>query len=171
VATQNPLEFHGTFPLPESQLDRFMISATMGYPSPEYEISILREMRYAASVDGLKPVLTSEEVISLQEKADAVKIDEDLLAYVLEIINATRCSDRIALGASPRAGLALKQAAKAAAVCDGRDYVIPDDIKLLAVPVIAHRIIPGGSLADPIGRINKARQLLRDLLDEVPVPV
>ena len=171
IATQNPLEFHGTFPLPESQLDRFMMSATMGYPAPEYEMAILREMRYAMSVDGLKPVVTSDEVIALQQKADSVKIDEDLLNYVLEIINATRASDRVALGASPRGGLALKQAAKAAAICDGRDYVIPDDIKSLTIPVLAHRIIPTGGAADPTGRIHRARQLLRDLLDEVPVPI
>jgi len=171
LATQNPIEFHGTFPLPESQLDRFMISATMGYPPLESELVILREMRYSMSTDGLKPVISAQEVLDLQEQADSVKIDEDLLKYILDIVNITRSSDRLALGASPRAGLALKQAAKAAALCEGRDFVTPDDIKKLTVPVLAHRIIPSGGAADPSGRINTSRQVMRDLLDEVPVPL
>ena len=128
-------------------------------------------MRYSVSVDGIKPVISAREVVTLQERADAVRIEEDLLKYILDIVKITRSSDRLALGASPRAGLALKQAAKAAAICEGRDYVTPDDIKSLAVPVLAHRTIPAGDSAGPGGRINTARHALRDLLDEVQVPI
>lgn len=171
VATQNPTEFYGTFPLPESQLDRFIISATMGYPSTKDELAILKVMSYSQSVDGIDAALSSEDVISLQEKVDAIRIEESLLKYILDVVEKTRSSDRISLGASPRGGLALKQAAKASALCEGRDYVIPDDIKHLAVHVLAHRIIPSGMSGEPSGRIESARKLIRDLLDEVRVPV
>ncbi len=171
IATQNPLEFHGTFPLPESQLDRFMTSATMGYPEQEEELTILQDVRYSITPDGVRPVISSDDVLALQEAADGVHVEEDLLRYILDIINESRFSERVALGASPRAGLALKQAAKARALCQNRDYVTPDDIKALAVEVLAHRIIPSGSEATSSGRIEAARSLLRDIMDDVPVPI
>lgn len=171
IATQNPIEFHGTFPLPESQLDRFMISATMGYPSHEDELTILRDLSYSESVDGLKAVLDADDVTTLQDSAEGLHVGEAVLKYILDIVNVTRSSDRFELGASPRAGLALKQASKAAALCGGRDYVTPDDVKSLAAFVLSHRVVPAGGSMDPAGRIEAARTLLRDILDEVPVPV
>lgn len=171
LATQNPLEFHGTFPLPENQIDRFMLSLSVGYPSRTDELTILKTMSYSITPDGIRPVLSAEEIISLQEAADRVRIDDSLLGYVLDIVQATRTSDRLMLGASPRGGLALKQAVKAYAITEGRDYVLPDDIKKLSVAVLAHRVIPASGMGDPVRRLRHARTVIEDLLQIVHVPV
>jgi len=171
LATQNPLEFHGTFPLPENQLDRFMLSLSVGYPSRTDELSILKTMNYAVTADGVRPVISAAEIIALQDAADRVRIDESLLGYILDVVQASRGSDRLILGASPRGGLALKQAAKAYALTEGRDYVLPDDIKRLAVSVLAHRVVPASGMGEPVRRLRHARTVIEDLLQIVRVPV
>lgn len=171
LATQNPNEFHGTFPLPENQLDRFLMSLSVGYPSPKDELTILRDMTYSVQVDGLQPVLSAEDVLALQEKADTVKIDDSILGYILNILTASRNMENISLGISPRGGLALKQSAKAHALTEGRDYVLPDDVKKVAVPVLAHRITPISQTANPGERLRRSRVIIEDLLKTVPVPI
>src|ERR1044071_9736828 len=141
LATQNPIEHHGTSPLPESQLDRFMMRVRMGYPDMEDEKIILRQQTLNSAVDHLMPVMHSDDVLALQRESREVAVDEWLLDYLIRIVRATRNSDILDLGVSPRGSLALYHAAQAMAFIEGRDYVIPDDIKRLVVPVFAHRIV------------------------------
>lgn len=170
LATQNPIEHHGTYPLPESQLDRFMMRIRIGYPSEADEKKILKSQRLHASMDDLKPVLTAEEVLELQGLVDQVKMDESLLDYALAIISMTRKSKAFKLGASPRGGLILCKAAKALALTEGRDYCIPDDIKNLAIPILAHRVITSAEL-DSIGTSEEAEAAIGVVLESIPVPV
>ena len=142
-ATQNPREYAGTFPLPESQLDRFLLRIRIGYPDVADEKEILRGAA-GPGLDDLHPVLAVEEVLELQETADRVKADESVLDYLVAIVNATRASRLLVLGVSPRGSLALLRAARARALADGRDYLVPDDVKALAVPALAHRVIVRG---------------------------
>ncbi len=171
MATQNPMEHYGTYPLPDSQLDRFLMSLSIGYPGRDKEIEILKTRSYHSRPEELKPVLSGSEVVDLQEKAESVKIEDSLLGYILKVADATREHPRLRLGVSPRGALALKQAAKALALIEARDYVIPDDIKCLAGPVLAHRIIIRREDFDPERRIEMAGQIIQEILDEVPVPV
>jgi len=165
LATQNPREYHGTFPLPESQLDRFLMRISIGYPDNEAERAILLSR---ITVDELEPVLSAEEVCAVQEAVDQVRVDPALLGYILEIADATRRSAVIALGASPRAAKALYRAAQAAALVDGSDYVRPDHIKDLAVPVLAHRLqLRGGETSD----LRREEGVLQAILEEVRVPL
>jgi len=170
LATQNPLEFYGTFPLPESQMDRFVIRIRMGYPGIDVEKEILKLGASGPLGAGLAPALTGEEVSVLQDKAARVRIDDGLLDYLLAIVEATRRSDKIALGASPRGSLYLSRAARAYALVNGRDYCVPDDIKTLAAPVLAHRLVldsRGG-----FGRRSEdADDVVRDIVESVDVPV
>lgn len=167
LATQNPLEFAGTYPLPESQLDRFLIRLELGYPGPEAEARILRERR-AGEAPPLEPVLGREELLGLIEAARAVRVHEAVLAYLLAILEATRRSPDLELGASTRAGLALQRAAQALALVEGRDYCVPDDVQRLAVPVLAHRLVPAGGGLE--AGAEGAAEVLVDLLEAVPVP-
>src|SRR6202008_304227 len=141
LATQNPIEHHGTYPLPESQLDRFMMRLRMGYPDSEDEKTILRQQPLNSPVDDLVPVMHSDSVLGLQREVRDVAVDESLIDYLINIVRATRDADILDLGVSPRGSLALYHAAQALAYVEGRDYVIPDDIKRLVVPIFAHRII------------------------------
>lgn len=141
LATQNPHEFEGTYPLPESQLDRFLVRLKLGYPDRAAEKQILAGHRDGEPVDRLEPVLSVEEVVALQRAVRAVRFDEALADYLLEIVEATRQHPEIHLGASTRAALALYRAAQARALLDGRAFVVPDDIKRLAGPVLAHRVL------------------------------
>jgi len=170
VATQNPLEHHGTFPLPDSQLDRFLISLQLGYPEREQELEILRRRSFLPSLDHLQPVLTAAEIVAYQELADQVRVDASLLEYTLALSEATRRHPRLHLGVSPRGALALKQAAKAHALLCDRDYCIPDDFKRLALPVFSHRLLPGPQDDDPERRRMNVSQILEDILDTVPIP-
>jgi len=170
VATQNPLEHHGTFPLPDSQLDRFLISLQLGYPEREQELEILRRRSFLPSLDSLQPVLAAAEVVAYQELADQVRVDSSLLEYALALSQATRRHPRLHLGVSPRGALALKQAAKAHALLCGRDYCIPDDFKRLVLPVFSHRLLPGPQDDDPERRRMNVSQILEDILDTVPIP-
>ncbi len=165
LATQNPLEYSGTFPLPESQLDRFMMCIMIGYPEEAEERKIIMSGDTSETV----PVVSASDIEDIQAAADGVKVDEDLVGYILAIANSTRRHRGIRLGVSPRATKSLYRAVQAHALVSGRDYVIPDDIKTLAVPAFAHRIIPSERTgSDATGQ---ARSLIEDVLSGLSVPV
>jgi MoxR-like ATPase len=165
LATQNPREYHGTFPLPESQLDRFLMRISIGYPDADAEREILVSRATSA---GLEPVLSAEEVCATQDAVERVRVDPALAGYILDIVNATRKSPVVALGASPRAAKALYRAAQAAALVAGGDYVRPGDIKELAIPVLAHRLQLRGEGGSDLEREEK---VLAAILEDVRVPL
>ena len=169
IATQNPVEYHGTYPLPEAQLDRFLARVRIGYPAPGDEKRILREKDLSERVAGLKPVLTVEEVLGLQKQAEEVRVDEQLLDYVVKIAEATRSARAVKLGLSPRGALAVVRAARSMALMAGRDYCVPDDIKTVAVPVIAHRLILDTSLYG-VAKINEVEEAVASIVRSVPSP-
>jgi MoxR-like ATPase len=169
VATQNPYEFEGTYPLPESQLDRFLMRIRIGYPGRIAERELLIQHRAGEPVDDLGSVLQAEEVLALQKQVRAIKVAEPLADYVLDIVEATRKHADIALGASTRAALNLYRAAQSAAFLDGRDYAVPDDVKGMAIPVLAHRLI---SKRWPQGlKDDLATSALQEILNGTSVPV
>jgi MoxR-like ATPase len=167
LATQNPLEHAGTFPLPESQLDRFLLRIRIGYPSEADERTILRGAG-SAVIDTLETVLDAADVVELQEAAELVRADDSVVDYVLSIVTATRRSRLLALGVSPRGSLALLRAARAHAMADGRDFLVPDDVKRLAVPALAHRVLLAGPAQDGAGA--GAEAIIRAIVQDVPVP-
>ncbi|HEY7601844.1 MAG TPA: MoxR family ATPase [Methylomirabilota bacterium] len=167
LATQNPREHAGTFPLPESQLDRFLLRIRIGYPSEADERTILRGSGLPVA-ETLESVLDAADVVDLQEAAEGVRADDSVLDYVLSIVTATRRSRLLSLGVSPRGSLALLRAARAHALADGRDYLVPDDVKRLAVPALAHRVLLTGSSADGAGA--GAEAVIRTIVQDVPVP-
>jgi MoxR-like ATPase len=171
VATQNPTEHHGTYPLPESQLDRFMLRLNMGYPSLADERQILRDREIANPLDSVKPVLSMDDVLDLQMIVGNVRFDESLLDYLLQVVNATRKSDALELGISPRGSLALFRSAQALALIEGRDYCIADDIKRLVLPCFAHRVIVNSRAAGLKNRNREAEQALTEILQNVSVPI
>lgn len=168
IATQNNIEMSGTYPLPEAQLDRFAARLSIGYPGRSDEMKILENQMHSRPVDRIQPVMSAEEVVQLQRAVRDIHIDSSLRQYILEIVTATRSHAAIALGASPRGSLALLYASQALAAVTGRDYVTPDDIKAMAVPVLAHRMI-----VRPEQRIKgvTAQSILTELLQRTPVPV
>ena len=168
MATQNPIEMEGTFPLPEAQLDRFMVRVKLGYPTPEEESDILLRFERESLPPPVDAVTEREELERMQESVTSVKVDDTVRAYIVEILQATRVSEALSLGASPRAGLALYKTAQARAAIDGRDFVTPDDVKALADPVLSHRVIPT-STARLRGRTTD--QIIREVLGAVPVPI
>ena len=168
IATQNPLEFEGTYPLPESQLDRFLLRISVGYPDRADELEVITSHREGEPVDRLEPVLTSKQIAGLQEHVRRVKVDESINAYLLDMVHATRKSDDLHVGVSIRGTLALYRASQAAALIRGRNYVVPDDVKRLAVPVLAHRVITKGYLHG--GQREAIEALIGRLIEEVPVP-
>ena len=168
IATQNPLEFEGTYPMPESQLDRFMLRISVGYPSRDDERSVLTSHREGEPVDTLEAAVNTEDVLELHEAVRRVDVDEAISNYVLDLVEATRRSDDLHVGASTRGALAFYRAAQAAALAAGRDYVVPDDVKQLAVPVLAHRVITKGYLHG--GQREAIEALIGRLVEEVPVP-
>ena len=170
VATQNPLEYQGTYPLPESQLDRFMMQTHMGYPPFEDEKVILTHPRIEEEVKRLQPVMSGQEVIDMQQMADGIRVDDGILNYVMDVVTATRNSDHLRLGISPRGALFLMRAAKAKAFMEGRDYCIPDDVKSLILPVLAHRVIPASGYGID-GYREEAERNLTEILDHIPVPL
>lgn len=171
VATQNPEEFHGTYPLPESQLDRFLVRVEVGYPPPEVERRVLRERRGDGIVETLAAVVTRESLLAAQATADAVKTEDVVVGYAHELVLATRSSSFFELGASTRAAISLLAAVRAYALVKGRNYAVPDDVKSLIVPVLGHRVrLKGARLGEARGRAESLRALA-DLVDRVPVPV
>jgi MoxR-like ATPase len=172
LATQNPLEYQGTHPLPESQLDRFLLLLRIGYPEADAERRIVRGEGATGAPETLEPVLGMGELLALQAEAEAVRVDESLVGYLMALVQATRADERLALGVSPRGARALYRAARAAALLDGRAYCVPDDVKALAVPVLAHRLLPRERWAQAAaGRGGDAAEaILQDLVARTPVP-
>jgi MoxR-like ATPase len=162
LATQNPIEHHGTYPLPESQLDRFMMRLRMGYPDIEDEKKILRQQTLNAAVDHMTPVMHADDVIALQHEVREVSVDESLMDYLMRIVKASRESELLDLGVSPRGSLSLYHASQALAFIEGRDYVIPDDIKRLVVPIFAHRIVVN-SRYSKIGRASCRERVFQEV--------
>ena len=144
IATQNPVEYQGTFPLPEAQMDRFTISLTLGYPSPEEELQMLQKQLNPTLIEDLQPCIDLEEVTELQKLCTQVQVSKELQQYIVNLINASRHDDEITLGVSPRGTVILQRATQALAFLEGRDYAIPDDVKFLAPSVLSHRLIPAG---------------------------
>jgi MoxR-like ATPase len=169
LATQNPLEYQGTHPLPESQLDRFLLKIRIGYPDRNDEKEILKGAG-AAALEQIEPVLSAKEVTDLQATTEKVRVEESLLDYVMAIVGATRRSPLLTLGVSPRGALALLRASQAHALVDGREYVVPDDIKRLAVPALAHRVLVRARLERAAGSELEADAIIDALLQEIPVP-
>lgn len=161
IATQNPVEYQGTFPLPEAQMDRFTISLSLGYPSFEEELQMLERQLNPTLVEELKPCISLEEVKDLQREVFGVKVAPEIQRYIVNLINASRNDEDISLGVSPRGTIALQKASQALAFLEGRDYVIPDDIKFLAPSVLSHRIIPAGG--------RNARVVISRLLNTVAI--
>ncbi|MBL8205742.1 MAG: MoxR family ATPase [Blastocatellia bacterium] len=171
LATQNPIEHHGTYPLPESQLDRFLMRIRMGYPSPDNERRILRSQTLRHPIDEIAPVMSAEDVLELQDEARRVRVDDSLLDYLLNIVQATRTSELLDLGVSPRGSLALYRAAQAMALSEDRDYCLADDIKRLVVPVFGHRIVVNSRYSSRLRRGEETDAALTEIVKNVAVPI
>jgi MoxR-like ATPase len=167
MATQNPIEYEGTFPLPEAQLDRFMMNIKLGYPKVSDEMNILDTHQYHHPLDDLEQIMTAEELVVIQKQIRSIHVDPSIREYIVAIANATRNHNNIYLGSSPRGSLALYRASQALAAIRGRGYVIPDDVKLLTKPTLAHRII-----VTPAARVRAitSTAVLDEILQSVPVP-
>ena len=166
IATQNPVEMEGTYPLPEAQRDRFMARIAMGYPAPAAELRMLDGHSAANPLDELVPVADTQDLVKLIETVRAVHVSDEVKRYVIDLVSATRAAGAVRLGASPRAALHLVRAARAKAALEDRAFVLPDDIKTLAVPVLAHRLIP---TAEARVARRSPEQIVSDLLDQVPI--
>jgi len=171
IATQNPVEHHGTYPLPESQLDRFLLRIKMGYPDNGAEKDILRRQNHLPDMEHIQPLMRAEDILQAQASVDRVRVEESLLDYIMAIVEATRRSEFLLIGASPRGSLALRRAAQALAYYEGRDYCIPDDIKQLALPVLAHRVIVSSKYSSPYKRSEEAEAILAEILRSIEVPI
>ena len=172
IATQNPLEHHGTYPLPESQLDRFLMRVTIGYPDTAAERRILTESAAAEPVmERVRTVLTPVQVLQLQNRVEEVEADEAIVDYLMAVIHKTRSSPHLRMGVSPRGNVALFRAARAYALTQGRTYLIPDDVRDLVVPCLAHRILPSGTSAATMEVHEQSARILETILEEVEAPV
>src|SRR5215472_14695977 len=170
VATQNPIEHHGTYPLPESQLDRFLMRIRMGYPARESEKEILRN-NGSAAMEQMPPVMDAAEVMAMQEAVKRVRVEESLLDYALEIVERTRTSEQLSLGVSPRGAVMLHRGAQARAFLEGRDYCQPDDFKKLIIPVFAHRVVVSSRYVSTAKKSEQAEAILREILETTRVPI
>jgi MoxR-like ATPase len=168
IATQNPIDHEGTFPLPEAQLDRFLVRLSLGYPGPEEESKMLQRLQHGHPIDHLAAVVTAAEVVACQEAVREVYVDDKVRRYLLEIVQKTREHDDVHLGGSPRASIALFRTAQALAAISGRNFILPDDVKRMAMPVLAHRLI-----LRPESRLRKVTPaaVLNDIIPDVPVPI
>ena len=168
IATQNPIEYDGTFRLPEAQLDRFMIKVNLGYPDIKHEIEMLKRFEALDPLENLKPVVSIMEILKMQDEVKSVYVDDSILDYIITIVNNTRNLSTVLLGASPRAAISLMKASQAKAFIEGRNYVLPDDVKYLSVPVLSHRIILKNE-----ARFNDLdeRSVIKDILNATKVPV
>ena len=171
IATQNPVEHHGTYPLPESQLDRFLMRVRMGYPDGDAERDILRSEAGAAQLENLQPILTAADVLEMQEAVKQVHVDESLVSYTLAIVKKTRESEHFSLGVSPRGSQMLYRAAQATAFLDGRNFCTPEDFKPLVIPVFAHRVVVNALYSSIFQKSEQAEQVMHEILESVPVPV
>src|SRR6188474_681413 len=171
LATQNPIEHHGTYPLPESQLDRFMLRLRIGYPSAADERQILRDREHAEPLDEMQPVMSAADVLELQHSVSEVSVDDAIVDYLMRIVAATRASEMLDLGVSPRGTLALFRAAQALALTERRSYCIPDDFKRLVVPIFAHRIAVSSRYSSAMRRSEEAEAVLREIMKTISVPL
>jgi MoxR-like ATPase len=169
IATQNPFEFEGTYPLPENQLDRFMMCLEVGYPDRETEREVFKRHRGGEPTDDLLAVTNAEEMIAMQRSVSDIRVDESISDYILDIVEATRNHPELALGVSTRGALTLYKAAQAMALLEERDFVIPDDVKQLCRPVLAHRVVCRGAVRD--GHRQRAIQILKGILEKLAVPI
>ncbi len=168
IATQNPFEFEGTYPLPENQLDRFMICTSIGYPERSAERLVFASHRAGEPVDALTAVLSAEQISELQQSVRGVTVEESIAEYILDLVHATRSNKELSLGVSTRGALTMYRAVQSFALVDGRNYAIPDDVKQLAGPVLAHRVVCGGVIRE--GQRTRARQIIQQIVDTTPVP-
>ncbi len=171
IATQNPVEHHGTYPLPESQMDRFLMRVHMSYPEGDSEREILRSEAGAAQLDTVRPVLSSADVIAIQDEVTRVRVDDALVEYAMGMVSRTRESAYLSLGVSPRGGIMLYRAAQAMSFLDGRSFATPDDFKSLAVHVFAHRVVVSGRYSSTLKKSQEAEAILKEIVEAVPVPV
>ncbi|MBI1940250.1 MAG: MoxR family ATPase [Acidobacteria bacterium] len=171
MATQNPIEHHGTYPLPESQLDRFLMRLKMGYPNPESEKEILRNFADSDPLQKIVPVMSAEEVVEIQQAVRQVPVDEQLMNYTLAIVEKTRQHEYLSLGISPRGSMSLYRAAQALAILEGRNYTIPDDFKRLVLPVFSHRCLVSSRYISTLKKGEQAEGILQEILDSTPVPL
>jgi MoxR-like ATPase len=171
IATQNPTEHHGTFPLPESQLDRFLMRIQMGYPGREDEKDILRSQVSYATAEDLTPVVSGEDILKAQELVRQVEMAEVLLEYLMSLVQKTRNTEFLELGVSTRGAMALYRASQALAFTEGRSYCIPDDLKRLVIPVFSHRILISPKYTSPLQGSEESESIIRSLVDEVEVPL
>jgi MoxR-like ATPase len=171
LATQNPIEHHGTYPLPESQLDRFMLRIRMGYPSRESEKEILQQRTHSRMTEAIESNIEASDVLTMQQEVMQVRVDDSLLDYALEIIDRTRKTERLTLGVSPRGSLMLQRAAQARAFMEGRDFCLPDDFKQLIVPVFAHRVAVNTRYANTQRKSVQAEAILREIVENTRVPL
>ena len=168
IATQNPYEYEGTYPLPENQRDRFLACLKIGYPERSVELDMLQQHHDGGPLKGLEPVIDSGQLLALQQTCRDVRVEDSIRDYLLNIVASTRDHQELSLGASPRGAIALYRATQALALCDGRDYAIPDDVKSLAPTVLAHRVICQGRLRDS-GR-DRGLGIIRQIIESTPVP-
>ncbi len=171
VATQNPIEHHGTYPLPESQLDRFMLRLRIGYPGGEDEKQILRDRERREPLDELRAVMSGSDIRDLQRSVSEIAVDDALVDYLMRIVAATRDSEMLDLGVSPRGTLALFRAAQALALTEARAYCVPDDIKRLVLPIFAHRVVVSSRFSSSLRRSEEAEAVLREIMKTVSVPL
>ena len=171
LATQNPIEHHGTYPLPESQVDRFMLRLRIGYPGADDEKLILRDREHAEPLDDVRGVMSAADVLQLQRSVASVSVDDAIVDYLMRIVSATRDSEMLDLGVSPRATLALFRAAQALALTEQRSFCVPDDIKRLVLPVFAHRLVISSRYASSLRRSEEAEAVLREIMKAVSVPL
>jgi MoxR-like ATPase len=171
LATQNPIEHHGTYPLPESQLDRFMLRLRIGYPGAADEKLILRDREHAEPLDDMQPVLSAADILELQDAVSEVTVDDAIVDYLMRIVAATRSSEMLDLGASPRGSLSLFRAAQALALTEERSYCLPDDIKRLVVPVFAHRLTVSSRYSSAMRRSEEAEAVLFEIMKTISVPL
>jgi MoxR-like ATPase len=172
IATQNPLEHFGTYPLPESQMDRFLLRVSMGYPAPPDERRVIAERGGGDPLEGLQPVVDVDQILAIQDRVDKVRVDPSLLDYVLAVVGETRRSPFLALGVSTRGGISWYRAAQAHALVNGRDYCTPDDLKRLALPCLVHRVLLAAPTQESIRRTREeAEQVISEVLERVAVPI
>lgn len=168
VATQNPIEHHGTYPLPEGQLDRFSVSMDMGYLAPDHERDVVRAQLAEHPIESLRPVVTTDDVAGIQAQVRSIHVSEAVLGYALDIVGATRSHSEVELGASPRSSVTLVRMCQARALMSGRDFIVPDDVKMLAKAALAHRVLPAAGVSSEPGRMGR---VISDILERTPVPV
>ncbi len=171
IATQNPIEHHGTYPLPESQLDRFLMRVKMGYPSMASEKEILSNFAASEPLANVEPVMAGEEVVEIQQAVRRVTVDEQLVNYALAVVEKTRHHEFLSLGVSPRGSMSLYRAAQALAVVEGRNYCIPDDFKRLMLPVFSHRCVVSSRYVSSLKKMDQAEVMIQEIVDSTPVPL